>query len=185
MNAGNPVNTHFSLKNFKHLSNLCKILLFWVSNLIFKFFIKLTHQINTVINCSSSIIIHILMIGKDLNCLPSSNTSLCSSQCRRSHTCLKFHKFIICSVIRTGFFIPLLMIAAITFFLKVPFVIFLIFCTTSAALALIFDFITKKRNLKTLLALTWVKREVSERGRFRGKNSSLIRHCWSRCDHKF
>ena len=185
MNAGNSVNTHFSLKGFKHLSNFCKILLSWVLNLMLKLPIKLTHQLSAVIDCSSSIIVYILIIGKNLNYLSNFSTSPHFSWCKRGHTHLKFHKFIIHSVIRTRFFILLLTIIMITFFLKMFFIIFLIFCIISSVLASVLNFIMKRRDLKALLAPIQVKREVSEGGRFRGKSSSLTKHCWSKCDHKF
>ena len=72
---------------------------------------------------------------------------------------------------------PLLMIAVITFSLKVPSAISLIFYITCAALALIFDSVTERRNLKAFLALIQVKREASEGGKFKGKSSSPVRHC--------
>ena len=194
INAENFVNIHLSLKVFKHSSNLCKILLFWVLNLMFEFFIKFTHQISAVIDYSFSIIIHILMIKKNSNCLLSFSMLLCFSWCKRSYICLRFHKLIICSVIRTGSFMPLLTITMTTSLLRVPPdlsprtgspTISLTFCIISAALTLIFDPATERRDLKTFLTLIWIKREVSERGRFRGKSLLLVRHCWSRCDHGF
>ena len=185
MSTSNSVNTHLSLKNFKHSSNLCKILLFWILNLMLEFLIKPIHQISAVIDCSSSIVVHILIIEKNLNCLPSSSTLLCFSWCRRGHTHLKFHKLIIHSVIRTEFFMPLLIIIMITFFLKMFFTISSTSCTTCAALISVFNLVTERRNLKASLTLIWVKREASKKGRFRGKNSSPVRHCWSKHDHGF
>ena len=150
-----------------------------------KLLIKFTHQISAVINCSSLIIVHILTIEKNSNCLPSFSMLLCFSWCRKNHTCLRFHKFIIYSVIRTEFFIFLLMIAVITFSLKMSSVISLISCITCAALTSVFDSATERRDLKASLTSIQVKREVSKRGRFRGKSLSPTRHCWSRCDHEF
>ena len=185
MNTDNSVNTHFSLKDFKHLSNLCKILPFWVLNLMFKLFIKLIHQISAVIGCSSSIVVHILMIGKNLNCLSNSSMLLCFNWCRRDYTCLKFYKFIICSAIKIEFFMSLFMITVITFFLRIFSVISLISCITCTVLILIFNFVMERRNLKASLTLIWVKREASKKGKFRGKSLLPVRHYWSRCDHEF
>ena len=141
-----------------------------------EFHIKLTHQISAVIDYSSSIIVYILMIEKNLNCLLSFSTSLCFSQCKRSHTCLRFHKLIIHSVIRTGFFMPLFTITVTTFFLKVSSVIFLIFCITSTVLISVLNPAMKRRDLKAFLAPIKVKREVSKRGKFRGKSLLPARH---------
>ena len=185
ISAGNSVNTHLSLKDFEHLSNFCKILPFWILNLMFELLIKPTHQISAVINCSFLIIIHILTIGKNLNCLLNLSMSLCSSQCRRGHICLRFHKLIICNVIKIEFFMPLLMIITTTFFSRMPFTIFLISCITCATLASIFDSVMKRRDLKAPLASIWVKKKASERGRFRGKSLSPVRYSWSRHDHEF
>ena len=194
MSADNSVNTHFSLKDFKHSSNLCKILPSWVPNLMLEFLIKLTHQISAVIDCSFSIIVYILIIGKNSNCLSSFSTSPCSSQCRRGHTHLRFHKFIICSAIRTGSSMPSPMITVTTSFSRVPHThssrtssptISLTSCTISAALALVLDSVTERRDLKASLISTQVKREDSKKNRFRGKSSLPARHYWSRCDHRF
>ena len=134
------------------------------------------------------------MIEKNLNCLSSLSISLCFSQCRRGHTCLKFYKFIIHSVTRTEFFISPLTIAAITSLLRMPHTcslrtdsptISLIFCTTSAALISVFNLITEKRNLKASLILIWVKRKASEKNKFRDKSLLPVRHCWNRCDYEF
>ena len=76
-NTGNPANTHLSLKDFKHLNNFCKILPFWVLNLMLEFHIELTHQISAVIDCSFSIVVHILMIKKNSNFLLSFSMLLC------------------------------------------------------------------------------------------------------------
>ena len=153
INTGNPANTHFSLKDFKHLNNFCKILPFWVLNLMLEFLIKFTHQISAVIDCFFSIIVHILIIEKDLNCLLNLNTLLCFSQCRKGHTHLKFHKFIICSATRTGSSMPLLIIATIIFSSKVPSVISLISCITHTVLASVFNSVMERRDLKASLAL--------------------------------
>ena len=140
-------------------------------------FIKLTHQISAVINCSSPIIVHILMIKKNSNCLPSFSILLCSSQCRRDHIYLRFHKLIIHSATRTGFFMPLPIIATTTSFPKMPPMISLTFCTTSSALVSILNPTTERRDLKAPLALIQIKREASEGGRFRGKSLLPVRHC--------
>ena len=144
---------------------------------MFKFFIKFTHQISAVINCFSSIIVHIFMIEKNLNCLLSFSTLQYFSQCRKDHTHLRFHKLIICSVTKTEFFMPLLIIIMITSFSKVSFMISSTSCITSTALTSILDPITERRNLKASLISTQVKREASKGGRSRDKSSSLIRHC--------
>ena len=194
MSAGNPVNIHFSLENLKHLSNLHKILPSQILNLMLELFIKLTHQISAVISCSSSIVVHILMIEKNSNCLSNLSMLLCSSWCRRGHTHLRFHKLIIHSTTRTGFSTPLLTIATTTSLSRVPHVhnprisssaIFLTFCTTSTALASVLNLTTERRDLKTFLILIWVKREASKRGRFKNKSLLLAKHCWSRCDYEF
>ena len=185
ISAGNPANTHFSFEKFKHLSNFCKILPFWVLNLMLELFIKLTHQISAVIDCFSSIIVHILMIGKNLNCLSNPSMLSCSSQCRRGHIHLRFHKLIIHSATRTGFFMPLLMIITITSFPRVLLMISSTSCIISSILALVFDFITERRDLKAPLTPIQVKREASKEGRSRGKSLSPVRHCWSRHDHGF
>ena len=148
--------------------------------------IKLTHQISAVIDCSSSIIVHIFMIEKNSNCLPSSSTLLHFNQCRRNHICSRFHKLIICSAIRTEFFMPLFMIAITIFFLRVPHIcslrtsppaISLTSCIISAALASVFNPATERRNLKASLALIQVKREVSKGGKFRSKSLLPARYC--------
>ena len=194
ISAENSVNIHLFLKVFKHLNNFCKILSPWILNLMLELFIKLIHQINTVINCSSSIIVHIFMIEKNLNYLPNSSTSSCFSWCRKNHTHLRFYKLIICSVIRTGFSMPLPTITATTSLPRVPpnpsprissFVISSTFCTTSTALASVLDSTTERKNLKASLTLIWVKRETSEENRFKNKSLLLTKHCWSKCDHKF
>ena len=185
MSASNSVNTHLSLKGFKHLSNLCKILPFWVLNLMLELLIKLTYQISAVIDCSFSIIVHILMIEKNLNYLSNFSMLLCFSWCRRSHTYLRFYKLIICSVIRTESFISLSIIATITFFLRVLFMISLTSCITSPALTSVLDSVMERRDLKALLALIQIKRKASEGSRFRGKSLLPVRHCWSRYDHGF
>ena len=186
MSADNSVNIHFFLKGFKHSSNLCKILFLWVLNLMLELFIKLTHQISAVIDCFFSIVVHILMIGKNLNCLLSSSMLLCFSWCRRGHTCLRFHKLIIHSATKTGFSMPLPMITVTTSFPRVPHAhsprtspstISLTSCTTSAALASVLDPAMERRDLKASLALIWVKREASEGGRFKGKSLLPVRHC--------
>ena len=185
MSADNPVNIHLFLKGFKHLSNFCKILPFWVLNLMLKLFIKFTHQINIIFNYFFLIVIHILIIEKNLNCLLNLSMLLCFSWCRKNHICLKFYKFIIYSVIRTEFFISLLTTAVITSFSKMSFIIFSTFCITSAVLVSVFNSVMKRRDLKASLTLIWVKREASEGGKFRGKSSLSVRHCWSKCDYGF
>ena len=186
MNAGNPVNTHFSLISFKHLSNLCKILLSWVLNLMLELFIKLTHQISAVINCSFSIVVHILMIGKDLNYLLNPSTPLYFNWCRRDHTHLRFHKLIIHSATRTESSMSLPTITVTTFFSRVPHacssrtgppVISLTSCTTSTTLALVLNSAMERRDLKASLALIQIKKKASKRNRFRSKNLLSMRHC--------
>ena len=134
------------------------------------------------------------MIKKNLNCLPNSSILLHFSWCRKGHTYLKFHKLIIHNVTRTESFMPLLMITVTTFFSKVPHAcslrtdspaISLIFCTINAALTLIFDSATERRNLKISLILIQIKRKASEKGRFRDKNLLLTKHCWSKHDYEF
>ena len=144
---------------------------------MFEFLIKFTNQISAVIDYFSLIIVHILTIEKNLNCLPSLSISSCFSQCRKGHTCLKFHKFIICSIIRTEFSMLLLMIAMTISFPRVSFTISLISYITSSALTLILDFITERRNLKASLISIQIKRKASKKGRFRDKSSSSAKHC--------
>ena len=153
---------------------------------MFEFFIKLTHQISAVIDCSFLIIVHIFTIEKNLNYLLNFSMLLCFSQCRRGHTYLRFHKFIICSATRTEFSMLLLIITATTFFLKMPHTYSLrtgssaispTSCTTSTALALILNPTTERRDLKTFLISIQIKRETSKRDRFRGKNLLPVRHC--------
>ena len=142
-----------------------------------EFFIKLTYSISAIIGYSFSIVIHILIIGKNLNCLSSFSTSLCFSQCRRGHTCLRFHKPIIYSATRTESFMPLPMATATTSFLKVSLTIFLASCTISTASASVLNPATERKNLKAFLISIQIKREASKRGRFRGKSLPFVKHC--------
>ena len=133
------------------------------------------------------------MIKKNLNCLLSFSMLLYFSWCKKGHICLKFHKSVIYSVIKIKFFMLLFIIVAIIFFLKMSsvfnfrtdfFIIHSVFYITNAVSVLIPDFAMERRDLKAPLALTWVKREASKRGRFRGKSLLLVRHCQSKCNHK-
>ena len=129
---------------------------------MFEFFIKFTYQISVVIDYFFSIVVYIFIIGKNLNCLLSFSMLLCFNWCRRNHTHLRFYKFIICSVIRTGFFISLLMTAVTISLLKVLSdlsprisfsVISLTFCIISAVLVSVFDSVMERRDLKASLVL--------------------------------
>ena len=176
------------------MNNFCKILLFWIFNLILEFFIKFTYQINAVINCFFLIIVHILIIEKNLNYLLNFSMLLCFNWYRKNHICLKFHKLIICNAIRTEFFMPLLMITATTSLLKIPLtlsfrtgssVISSISYIISAALTSVFNPVTERRDLKVSLISIQIKREVSKRGRFRNKNLFFMKHYWSRYNYEF
>ena len=122
---------------------------------------------SAVIDCFFSIVVYILMIGKDSNCLLSSSTSLYSNQCRRDHTHSRFYKFIIHSVIRIRISIPLFTIITIIFFSKLPSisssrtdspVTSSVSYITSIALTSILNFIMERRDLKTFLIPTHIKK---------------------------